>query len=147
VTQKTNNIKEFSILGDYLKSVGQFFTQPRKIILESFLQMEGHISVKRLCEKVKKADPQISQGTVYRTMKLLVGCGLASENEFIYGRKCFEKNHGREHHDHMVCAKCTKVEEFHNTSIERLQEEVARSHKFEMTSHRMTLFGVCNDCQ
>ena len=130
-----------------MQSVGQFFTQPRKIILESFLQIEGHISVKTLWGEIKKVDPQISQATVYRTMKLLVGCGLASENEFSDDRKFFEKNHGREHHDHMVCAKCKKVEEFHNDSIERLQEEVARSHKFEMTSHRMTLFGICNDCQ
>ena len=147
MTQKRNNIKEFSILEDYLKSVGQFFTQPRKIILESFLQIEGHISVKKLCEEVKKVDPQISQATVYRTMKILVECGLASENEFTDDRKFFEKSHGIEHHDHMVCAKCKKVEEFYNDSIERLQEEVARSHKFEITSHRMTLFGICNDCQ
>jgi len=142
-----NNIKEFIILGDYLKSLGLFFTQPRKIILESFLKEEGHISVKKLCAEVKKVDPQISQATVYRTMKLLVECGLARENEFTDGKKYFEKNHGKEHHDHMVCAKCKKVEEFHNDSIEKLQEEVARSHKFEMTSHRMVLFGICNDCQ
>ena len=127
-------------------SVGQYFTQLRKITLESFLQIEGHISVKKLCEEVKKVDPQVSQATVYRTMKLLVGCGLASENEFSDDRKFFEKNHGREHHDHMICAKCKKVEEFYNDSIERLQEEVARSHKFEMTSHRMTLLGICKDC-
>lgn len=147
MTQKRYNSKEFKILEDYLQSVGQFFTQPRKIILESFLQIEGHISVKKLCKEVKKVDPQISQATVYRTMKLLVECGLASENEFTEDRKFFEKSHGKEHHDHMVCAKCKKVEEFYNDSIERLQEEVARINKFKITSHRMTLFGICSDCQ
>ena len=58
MTNKVNNIKEFIILGDYLKSLGLFFTQPRKIILESFLKEEGHISVKKLCAEVKKVDPR-----------------------------------------------------------------------------------------
>jgi Fur family transcriptional regulator, ferric uptake regulator len=141
------NNKEFDLLDDYLRSVGQFLTHPRKIILESFLKVEGHISVKDLCKEVKKEDSQISPATVYRTMKLLVESGIASENEFADDRKLFEKIYGKEHHDHMFCTHCKKVSEFHNKSIERLQEEVAQEHSFEIKNHRMTLFGLCKECQ
>ena len=48
------NNKEFEILDDYLRSVGQFLTLPRKIILETFLKVDGHVSVKDLCKEVKK---------------------------------------------------------------------------------------------
>ncbi|MBT5259103.1 MAG: transcriptional repressor, partial [Nitrospina sp.] len=84
--------------------------------------------------------------TVYRTMKLLVESGIASENEFADDRKLFEKTLGKEHHDHMFCTLCKKVSEFHNESIEKLQEDVAQEHLFEITHHRMTLFGVCDEC-
>jgi Fur family transcriptional regulator, ferric uptake regulator len=140
------NNKEFDLLDDYLRSVGQFLTRPRKIILETFLQVDGHVSVKNLCKEVKKKDSQISPATVYRTMKLLVESGIASENEFADDRKIFEKIHGKEHHDHMFCTHCKKISEFHNETIEKLQEEVAQEYLFEITSHRMTLFGVCNEC-
>ena len=139
--------KEFNVLSEYLHSIGQFVTQPRKTILQCFLQIDGHISVKKLCGEVRKTDPQISPATVYRTMRLLVACGLAAENEFTGNIKMFERIHGKEHHDHMVCTNCKKVEEFHNDSIEKLQEEVAQDHSFEITHHRMTLFGVCSECQ
>lgn len=146
MTTMVLNNKEFEILDDYLRSVGQFLTLPRKIILDTFLKVDGHVSVKDLCKEVKKKDSQISPATVYRTMKLLVESGIASENEFADDRKLFEKTLGKEHHDHMFCTLCKKVSEFHNESIEKLQEEVAQEHLFEITHHRMTLFGVCDEC-
>jgi Fur family transcriptional regulator, ferric uptake regulator len=140
------NNKEFDILDDYLRSIGHFLTYPRKIILETFLQVGGHVSVKDLCKEIKKKDSQISPATVYRTMKLLVESGIASENEFADDKKLFEKIYGKEHHDHMFCTNCKKVSEFHNKTIEKLQKEVAHEHSFVITRHRMTLFGLCNEC-
>jgi Fur family transcriptional regulator, ferric uptake regulator len=138
--------KEFNVLDGYLRSVGQFLTHPRKIILETFLKMDRHVSIKDLCIEVKKTDPQISPATVYRTMKIFIEAGIASENDFSDDRKLFEKTHGKEHHDHMFCTKCKRVAEFHNESIEKLQEEVAKEHLFKITNHRMTLFGFCSEC-
>ena len=138
--------KEFKVFDNYLRSVGQFLTYPRKIILEIFLKMDPHISIKDLCLGVKKLDPQISQATVYRTMKLFVLAGIASENEFSDDRKLFEKAYGKEHHDHMFCTNCKMIAEFHHEPIERLQEEVAREHFFVIKSHRMTFFGLCSEC-
>jgi len=138
--------KEFKVFDNYLRSVGQFLTYPRKIILEIFLKMDPHISIKDLCLDVKKIDPQISQATVYRTMKLFVLAGIASENEFSDDRKLFEISHGKEHHDHMFCTNCKRVAEFHHEPVERLQEEVAREHFFVINSHRMTFFGLCSEC-
>jgi len=138
--------KEFNILDDYLRSVGQFLTHPRKVILETFLEMDRHVSIKDLCLNVKKVDSQISQTTVYRTMKLFVAAGIASENEFSDDRKLFEKSYGKEHHDHMFCTNCKRVAEFHHEPIERLQREVAREHSFVINNHRMTFLGLCSEC-
>ena len=138
---------EFNIFKDFLRKNNYPFTQPRKTILRIFLQSEGHIDTQELYRKAKKKDSLISLSTVYRTMHLLVECGLASENTFGADTKYFEKVPGKKHHDHLVCTLCRKVEEFHHPLIEASQKEIAKQYQFLITSHEMTLFGTCGDCE
>jgi Fur family ferric uptake transcriptional regulator len=51
------------------------------------------------------------------------------------------------HHDHMICTECGKIIEFNHPKIEELQEEVAADRKFTITSHKLDLLGICNECQ
>ena len=138
---------EFNIFKDFLRKNNYPFTQPRKTILRIFLQSEGHIDTQELYRKAKKKDSLISLSTVYRTMHLLVECGLASENTFGADTKYFEKVPGKKHHDHLVCTLCRKVEEFHHPLIEASQKEIAKQYQFLITSHEMTLFGTCSACE
>ena len=138
---------EFNIFNDFLRKNDYPLTQPRKLIFRIFLQTEGHIDVQELYRKAKKKDSLISLSTVYRTMHLLVECGLASENTFGADTKYFEKVPGKKHHDHLVCTLCRKVEEFHHPLIEASQKEIAKQYQFLITSHEMTLFGTCSDCE
>ena len=138
---------EFNIFNDFLRKNDYPLTQPRKLIFRIFLQTEGHIDVQELYRKAKKKDSLISLSTVYRTMHLLVECGLASENTFGADTKYFEKVPGKKHHDHLVCTLCRKVEEFHHPLIEASQKEIAKQYQFLITSHEMTLFGTCSACE
>jgi Fur family ferric uptake transcriptional regulator len=97
--------------------------------------------------ETRKVDGMISIATVYRTLNLLAECGLVTENIFTDKSKKFEVAFGKKHHDHLVCNKCQKIEEFHSPMIEILQDQVAQSHSFAIASHRMVLFGVCRDCR
>ena len=142
-----NKSSEFNIFKDFLRKNNYPFTQPRKTILRIFLQSEGHIDVQELYRKAKKKDSLISLSTVYRTIHLLVECRLASENTFGADTKYFEKVPGKKHHDHLVCTLCRKVEEFHHPLIEASQKEIAKQYQFLITSHEMTLFGTCGDCE
>jgi Fur family ferric uptake transcriptional regulator len=132
---------------NFLKKNDLRLTQPRMTILKVFLQMKGHFEVEDVLAEVKKVDGMVSIATVYRTLNLLVECGLAAENTFADKAKKFEVAHEKQHHDHFVCNKCKKVEEFHHPLIESLQGEVAKKHEFSITSHIMTLYGVCSDCK
>ena len=95
-------------------------------------------------------DKQISLSTVYRTMHLIVECGLASQNTFGIGARYFEKVPGEKHHDHLVCTLCGRTEKFQHPLVEASnafwQEEVAKKYQFFITSHGMTLFGTCSAC-
>ena len=73
--------------------------------------------------------------------------GLARECIFKDGMLRFEPVHGPKHHDHLVCERCGKIIEFEEPKIEKLQEEVARRHKFLVDWHRMELYGLCAECR
>jgi Fur family ferric uptake transcriptional regulator len=134
-------------LARFLAERGLKATRQRNAIVETFLAVEGHISVEELLAKVREEDPRISQATVYRTMRLLTEAGLAHSRQFGEGQSRFEPAAGREHHDHLICTACGAIVEFENERIERLQHEEARRHGFSISHHKMELYGLCRACQ
>jgi Fur family ferric uptake transcriptional regulator len=97
--------------------------------------------------RLKTVDKSIGQATVYRTMKLLEEAGLARRLDFDPRTARYEPKDVSSHHDHLVCERCGKVVEFESPQIEKLQEELAREKDFELTGHRMYLFGICPGCR
>lgn len=131
----------------YLHDKGLKSTRQRDDIASFFLQQDKHFTVEELYNEIKKSYPQIGYATVYRTLKLLMKAGLATECQFVDGLTRFEPVHEGEHHDHLVCLKCGKIIEFENDKIEQLQIEVARELDFELTNHKCVLYGYCNKCK
>jgi Fur family ferric uptake transcriptional regulator len=135
------------VLHRYMAEHGLKSTRQRSLIIETFFNLQGHLSVEDLWTKVRAQDPKVSVATVYRTMKLLNDCGLAHARNFGDGQTRYEAAIGRHHHDHLICTRCGRIIEFENDRIEQLQEVVARKHGFSVTSHKMELYGLCRDCQ
>ncbi len=132
---------------NYLRGKGLKSTHQRDDIVSIFLKENKHFSVEELYRKLQKIDPQIGQATVYRTLKLLVDAGLATECQFSDGFTRFEPVHQGEHHDHLVCLKCGKIIEFENDKIEQQQKKVAREHNFKLANHKCVLYGYCSKCK
>ena len=135
------------VLQRYMTEHGLKSTRQRSLIIDTFFEMPGHLSVEDLWTKVRALDPKVSVATVYRTMKLLNECGLAHARNFGDGQTRYEAAIGRHHHDHLICTRCGKIVEFENERIEQLQDAVARKHGFTVTSHKMELYGLCRNCQ
>ncbi len=137
----------YRIFSDYVIANKLKFTPQRKRIAEVFLRQEGHLSTEELYDKVRAEDASIGQATVYRTLKLLCGSGLAKEVNFGDGVSRYEVLIGHEHHDHLICVSCGSHVEAMDPAIEKLQEELARRNGFTLTSHQMYLYGLCADCR
>jgi Fur family ferric uptake transcriptional regulator len=131
----------------YIEAKGLKHSRQRDRIAETFFAMGGHVSVEELVARVRRIDPRVSVATVYRTMKLLSDCGLAIPRQFGGGQTRYEAAAGREHHDHMICTRCGEIVEFANEKIESLQALVARSHGFEVETHKLELYGRCARCR
>lgn len=131
----------------YLSGKNLKLTSQRRLIFKAFLEHGGHVSSEELYDTVKTATPGIGQATVYRTLKLLADAGIANEVFFGDGISRYEHSREDEHHDHIVCTKCSRQVEFHDPAIEDLQVKQAQKKGFTLQSHRMVLYGVCRNCQ
>lgn len=129
-----------------LKSAGLKATLPRLKILELFEKSdERHLSAEDVYKVLLNAGDDVGLATVYRVLTQFEDAGLLVRHHFESGKAVFELNEG-EHHDHMVCVKCGKVEEFHDEEIERRQEEAAESRGFKMQEHSLMIYGICSNC-
>jgi Fur family ferric uptake transcriptional regulator len=135
------------IFADYIAERGLKMTPQRRHILEVFMRQDGHVTSEELYAKVKDSCKTIGQATVYRTLKLLCGSGLAKEADFGDGLLRYERQQGRDHHDHLICEGCGRNVEILDPTIEKHQEAVARSHGFTLTHHKLYLYGLCPRCQ
>ncbi len=136
-----------AIFHSHLKKVGLKQTGPRDTILRTFIETREHLSTEELARLVRRRDPRIGYTTVYRTLKLLAECGLASEVEFHDGIARFEHQYNRRSHHHMVCTECGSSVEFFSPEIERVEEEVGRKHRYTTTRHTFQIYGICEPCK
>ena len=84
---------------------------------------------------------------MYRTLKLFAESGLAREILLHDGQTRYEHVIAGEHHDHLVCTNCNSIIEFEDATIEKLQEEIAARHGFQIKSHKMEIYGFCAVCK
>jgi Fur family ferric uptake transcriptional regulator len=136
-----------TIFNDHLKRVGLKHTGQRDTILRTFLETHDHLSTDELSRLVKKKDDRIGFTTVYRTLKLLAECGLASEVAFNDGIARYEHQYNRRDHHHMVCTECGSSVEFFSREIERVEREIGHKNKYLTTRHTFQIYGVCEMCQ
>ena len=136
-----------AIFHDHLRRVGLKHTGQRDAILRAFLDTRDHLSTDELFRLVRKKDERIGFTTVYRTLKLLAECGLASEVLFNDGIARYEHQYNRRDHHHMVCTECGGSVEFFSNEIERIEREIGRKHKYLTARHTFQIYGVCDACQ
>ena len=144
---RENVRKAQSMFQNHLRRVGLKQTAQRDTILRAFLDTRDHLSTDELYRLVRKKDDSIGFTTVYRTLKLLAECGLASEVAFNDGITRYEAVYNRRNHHHMVCTECGSSVEFFSPEIERLEQEIGRANHYATTRHSFQIYGFCEACQ
>ncbi len=118
----------------------------REAILQAFFRAPEHVSIEELTRRARELAPGAAYSTVYRTLKLLVEHGFASVHDFGGTHALYEPARS-DHHDHLVCTSCGRVQEFEDPEIERLQARAARKYGFALRSHKLELYGECARCR
>jgi Fur family ferric uptake transcriptional regulator len=131
-----------------LHNIGLKATLPRLKVLELFQRStERHMSAEDVYKLLLKEDADVGLATVYRVLTQFEQAGLLQRHHFEGGRAVFELNEGN-HHDHLVCLQCGKVEEFYDAEIEKRQHKIAKDRGFTLHDHSLYLYADCtkNNC-
>ena len=113
-------------------------------ILES--APDRHMSAEDVYKALRDADEDVGLATVYRVLTQFETAGLVMRHHFEGGHSVFEMSSDH-HHDHIVCTKCGKVEEFMDAMIEERQQIVAKEMGFTVSDHSLYIYGRCQDCR
>ena len=126
-----------------LKDMGLKATVPRLKILELFEKSSvRHLTAEDVYRMLISEKMDFGLATVYRVLTQFEQAGLVERHFFESGKAIFEIKRS-EHHDHLVCMDCGKVEEFHDPEIERRQVKVAEERGFAIQEHALYLYAHC----
>jgi Fur family ferric uptake transcriptional regulator len=130
-----------------IKKAGLKVTLPRVRILDLLRDHaesgdEHHLSAEDVYRALLDAGEEIGLATVYRVLNQFESAGLVNKLHFEGGQAVYEISRD-EHHDHIVCLDCGRIEEFVDETIERRQEEIANDHGFDLGEHSLVLYGRC----
>jgi Fur family transcriptional regulator, ferric uptake regulator len=130
-----------------LRKAGLKVTLPRVKIMQILeTAPDRHMSAEDVYKALRDADEDVGLATVYRVLTQFETAGLVMRHHFEGGHSVFEMSSDH-HHDHIVCTKCGRVEEFMDDVIEERQKSVAKHHGFTVSDHSLYIYGLCKDCQ
>src|ERR1700693_2563947 len=130
-----------------LRNAGLKVTLPRLKILDILADGSArHMSAEDIYKKLLVSNEDIGLATVYRVLTQFEAAGLVVRHHFEGGHSVFEINQG-EHHDHIVCVTCGKVDEFIDEVIEGRNRAIADKLGYDITDHSLYLYGICAGCQ
>lgn len=131
-----------------LKSMGLKATLPRLKILELFQdRRRRHMSAEDVYRELMTEHQDVGLATVYRVLTQFEQAGILKRSNFESGKSVYELDEGQ-HHDHLVCLQCGRVEEFYDPEIERRQQRIAKDRGFALQDHALALYANCTkaDC-
>ena len=117
----------------------------RDRILELLRSTDSHPTADWVYEQLKKENPQLSLGTVYRNLTILAEMGLAKKIHFGSTYDRFEAN--TEPHYHLICELCGKILDFNMPIYHKLNSQANQLTGFTIHHHKLEFFGVCEDCK
>ncbi|NLD92856.1 MAG: transcriptional repressor [Fibrobacter sp.] len=120
-------------------------SQQRERILEILKETKSHPTADWIYMKLKEEIPELSLGTVYRNLKVLMEQGLIQKLPFGSTFDRFEAKIAP--HYHLVCEKCGVVEDFEMPQYSEINVQAEKMSAFKISRHRIDFFGLCEKCQ
>ena len=131
----------------YLRDNNLKVTKERLMLLEELFNSTGHLDADSLLFQLRNKGRKVSRATIYRTLDLLVQCGLARKSRLGREHYVYERVTPGKRHDHMVCTGCGTIIEFYDAELEERQREVCLSYHFRPTFYSLQIQGLCAECQ
>ncbi len=130
---------------NYIREKGLRRTGQRDVIFEAAFGSDDHFTAEELWNKARKIDPKTSRATVYRTITLLMECGMLREIDLGRDERVYDPNFiDSPDHNHLICVDCGKVVEFEDDNAAILIDCITRRLGFRPTSKSMRIEACCD---
>jgi Fur family transcriptional regulator, ferric uptake regulator len=129
-----------------LASQGCKNTRSRKAVVEILKKAERPVSAEEIYIRIKESGSSINLSTVYRTLDLMESKELVNKTRMGDGKAIYELT-GNGHRHHLICTNCHKSVAIDLCPLEALQKDVGKQTKFDITGHKLELYGICPECK
>jgi Fur family ferric uptake transcriptional regulator len=130
----------------FLAEKGLRRTAQRDAIIEAALGTEMHFTAEDLLAMAKAIEKSVSRATIYRTLPLLVECGVLREMDFGKDQMHYDPNFNRHpHHHHVICVDCDRIIEFEDLNIETLENCITKRLGFSPASKIVRIEATCDE--
>ena len=120
----------------------------RRAVVEHLGTQSCCRSAQEIFDGIRDGGGRVGIASVYRALDQLVDLRLVQRVELGDGVARFEPSHlDGEHHHHLVCDDCGRVEPFSDPGLERALEDAAKRLDYGMRAHEVVLHGHCGDCR
>lgn len=120
-------------------------TVQRQIILEELRRFPTHPTADEVFHRVRERLPQVSLGTVYRNLDVLVRTGHAVKLGAATAQARFDGD--LDQHYHIRCVHCGRLDDADFDEPAKPPSARAHAPGYEVTGYRLEFEGVCPDCQ
>jgi Fur family transcriptional regulator, ferric uptake regulator len=144
---KSNTDDELAFFRDFIKRKKLRHTSEREIILHQIMTCTHHFDVDNLYLLLRDQKHKVSRASIYRTLPLLLECGLIQESFYQQGRAVYEHIFGQGHHCHMRCLACGLVVEYSLDELRKVERKLGEDYGFAVVGHRLEVYGYCPQCR
>lgn len=122
------------------------YSRQREAIVKFMEERKDHPTAEFIYNNIREEYPNISLGTVYRNLSLLVELGKITKVTCDDGNDHFDPN--IKPHYHFICRKCNAVSDLDidMDNPEYINEVAGRNFKGQIDGHSAFFYGVCADC-
>jgi Fur family ferric uptake transcriptional regulator len=120
----------------------------RRLVVELLGEQDCCLSAQEIHDRVRERGGRVGIASVYRALEGMDVLGLVQRIDLGDGVSRYEPAHpGGDHHHHLVCDDCGKVEPFEDPSLESAIERVADGRGYAVAAHDVVVRGACEDCR
>lgn len=131
---------------DRLSAAGERVTRQRVLVANALAADGRQLTADQLYRSLRRQEPGIGRATVFRTLETLVDAGVARRLELeghVYAYvACLP-----EHHHHLACTRCGRVEEIDEAYVRPIAERLEREMGFTVDDARLDFYGRCATCR
>lgn len=132
---------------EVLAASGHRASAPRDEVIEALAQLRCSVTAREIADHLRERESSVGMASIYRALELLDRMRLAQRFDVGEGVARYEPAYpSGEHHHHLVCDSCGKVEPFEDEGLERAITRLAAHTDFAVAAHDVTLHGRCPDC-